>query len=139
MKLNLNGNINRIYVQSLCLMFYHGVKFPVNEESDDDLELTLDVCELVEGILCRALLRDGDREESAEDFCAFSCDESKDRTYKIAIGRAIFEAGNRLTGKEIGWGILTGIRPSKVAADIIADSSFDEAKRILEEKYLLSE
>ena len=139
MKLNLNGNINRIYVQSLCLMFYHGVKFPINEESEDGLELTLDVCESDKGVLCHAIFKDQDREESAENFCAFSSDESKDRTYKIAIGRAVFEAGNRLTGKKVGWGILTGIRPSKVAADIIAKWSFEDAKRILSEKYLLSE
>ncbi len=139
MKLNLNGNINRIYVQSLCLMFYHGVKFPVNEESEDNLELTLDAYESDEGVFCRALLREGDREESAQDFCPFSSDESKDRTYKIAIGRAVFEAGKNLTGKKIGWGILTGIRPSKVAADIIGKSSFEDAKRTLREKYLLSE
>lgn len=139
MKLNLNGNINRIYVQSLCLMFYHGVKFPVNEESEDNLELTLDAYESEEGVFCRALLREGDREESAENFCPFSNDESKERTYKIAIGRAVFEAGKNLTGKKIGWGILTGIRPSKVAADIITKGSFEDAKRILSEKYLLSE
>ena len=30
MKLNLNGKINKIYVQSLCMMFYHGIKFPEN-------------------------------------------------------------------------------------------------------------
>ena len=45
MKLNLNGKINKIYVQSLCMMFYHGVKFPENEENTDGLELTVNVSE----------------------------------------------------------------------------------------------
>ncbi len=139
MKLNLNGNINRIYVQSLCLMFYHGAKFPVNEELCDGLELTLDVNESAEGIYCHALMREGERAEEAEDFCQFSDTESKDRTNKIAVGRAVFKAGRRLSGRDADWGILTGIRPSKVAAEIIAASSYDEALSTLKDKYLLSE
>ena len=33
MRLNLNGKINSLYVQSLCMMFFRGEKFPEVEEN----------------------------------------------------------------------------------------------------------
>ena len=137
MKLDLKGKINRIYVQSLCMMFYHGAKFPVNEDNTDGLELILSTEERDGGVYCSAIMRDNGREAAFDSFCPFSEYDSEDRTYKVAIGQAIYRAGISLTGKEAKWGILTGIRPSKVVADILSIHNEDEAKAILTDKYLL--
>ena len=48
MKLEVIGNINKYYVQTLCMIFFPGEKFSENiEESDDtpDLSLTLEESE----------------------------------------------------------------------------------------------
>ena len=139
MKLNLNGKINKIYVQSLCMMFYHGVKFPENGESCDDLELTVTVNESESAVRCTALLRQGERQLEGASICDYTEYESEDRTYKIAIGQAIYKVGSEMTGRDSGYGILTGIRPSKVVAELLTHNSEEKVERILKERYLMSD
>ena len=139
MKLNLNGKINKIYVQSLCMMFYHGVKFPENGESCDDLELTVTVNESESAVRCTALLRQGERQLEGSSICDYTEYESEDRTYKIAIGQAIYKVGSEMTGRDSGYGILTGIRPSKVVAELLTHNSEEKVERILKERYLMSD
>ena len=138
MKLNLNGNINKIYVQSLCMMFYHGVKFPENGESCDNLELTVTVNESKSAVHCTALLRQDERFVEKSALCNFMENESVDRTYKIAIGQAIYSAGAEMTGRDSGYGILTGIRPSKVVAEILSHNDVTDTMNILTKRYLMS-
>ena len=138
MKLNLSGKINKIYVQSLCMMFYHGVKFPENEENTDGLELTVNVSEHKNAVHCTAFLKSGDKEVSKEAKCEFTEEESADRTYKIAIGQAVYMACACITGRSSGYGILTGIRPSKVVATLLESHTEKETRDILLNRYLLS-
>ena len=138
MKLNLSGKINKIYVQSLCMMFYHGVKFPENEENTDGLELTVNVSERKNAVQCTAFLKSGDKEVSKEAKCEFTEEESADRTYKIAIGQAVYMACACITGRSSGYGILTGIRPSKVVAALLESHTEKETRDILLNRYLLS-
>ena len=138
MKLILNGNINKIYVQGLALIFYHGVKFPEGEENTDGLTLSVDVSESNGTVTCSAKLTDGEREASYTASAMSENGESRDRVYKIAIGKAVYRVGSELTGKTAGYGILTGIRPSKVAAEIISAVGTDKAREILIERYLMS-
>ena len=138
MKLILNGNINKIYVQGLALIFYHGVKFPEGEENTDGITLTVDVSELDNTVTCSATLTDGEREASFIASAISENGESADRVYKIAVGQAVYRVGSELTGKTAGYGILTGIRPSKVAAEIIKSVGTDKAREILVDRYLMS-
>ena len=42
MILHINGDINRYYVQTLCMIFFPGASFPDDEEPGEDIpELTL--------------------------------------------------------------------------------------------------
>ena len=138
MKLILNGNINKIYVQGLALIFYHGVKFPEGEENTDGLTLAIDVYESEGAVTCSATLTDGEREASYTASVSPENSESSDRVYKIAIGQAVYRVGSALTGKVAGYGILTGIRPSKVAAEIINAVGIEKAREILTDRYLMS-
>ena len=138
MKLILDGDINRIYVQNLCMMFFHGEKFPENEENPNG----------------RVYIKLNESEEGVECFCSFTykgnmvnktsfvrydeCETTK-RTIKIAIGKAVYSAGKELTGRDIPWGIMTGIRPSKVGAELLSKYTYDESFKILMDRYLLSE
>ena len=120
------------------MMFYHGVKFPENEENTDGLELTVNVSQHKNAVRCTAFLKSLDNEVSKEAECLFSDEESEDRTYKIAIGQAVYKACAELTGRTSGYGILTGIRPSKVVAGILESHTEKEAEDILLNRYLLS-
>lgn len=138
MKLTLNGKINRTYVQSLCMMFFHGEKFPENEENPTKF-LTVNTYDTEEGIECECTLEAFGKKAQANGFAKFIEGEKYERTSKSAVGMAVYKAGVELTGKVIPWGILTGIRPSKVAYEQICRYGEVTAKRNLKERYFLSE
>lgn len=137
MKLILEGNINKTYVQTLCMMFFHGEKFPLNDNDEQNfinVKQTEDEDKL--SVFCTLCYDQKIAQGSAIVYR--SSTESFERSSKTAVGKAIYQAGNKITGKEIPWGILTGIRPSKVANEYLKNLNRGEAKRILLDKYLLS-
>ena len=138
MKLILNGKINRTYVQSLCMMFFHGEKFPENEENPNK-SLLVNTVDTENGIECECILEALGKKAQSKAFVEFAEGEKYERTSKAAVGMAVYNAGTQLTGKVIPWGILTGIRPSKVAYEQICRHGEDKAKLILREGYFLSE
>lgn len=137
MRLMLEGKINRIYVQSLCMMFFHGVKFPENEENPDGT-VYVKAEEQDGGVLAECLFSYFDKSAKASAFCAFDDESTSERTSKCAVGKAVYLAGKELTRKEIPWGILTGIRPSKVGAELLLKHGYEKAYDILINKYLVS-
>lgn len=59
---------------------------------------------------------------------------------KDAIKREIFNALNTLTGVRPDWGILTGVRPVKLAGELIESlNSREAAQRTLRGRYMLTE
>ena len=48
MKLNISGNINSYYVQTLCMIFFPGERFSENIEESDDQTTQQDIAESVE-------------------------------------------------------------------------------------------
>ena len=137
MRLVLNGNINRTYVQTLCMMFFHGEKFPLNE-IDGDKSLKVSVKETEKGIYCDCEMTYNGKSASSSTFAEFNGNK-RERTSKIAIGRAVYLVGKQITGRGVDWGILTGIRPSKVAYELYAQHGYDRAREILCNDYLLNE
>ena len=138
MRLILEGNINKLYVQSLCMTFFRGEKFPENEENPKGT-LFLSVNEKDDGIFASCELNYEGKSAKASDFYPYSSSETRERTSKCVVGRVIYSAGKELANRDVPWGILTGIRPSKVAAELLSNYSYEEAKNILIKKYLLSE
>ena len=137
MRLILDGKINKLYVQSLCMMFFRGERFPENEENPRGT-LYLRVVEKNDGVESYCELEYDKKATKSSDFSPFDKNNTRERTIKCSIGRAIYIAGKEITGKTIPWGILTGIRPSKVGAELLSCNSYDDALEILQEKYLLS-
>lgn len=138
MKLILNGNINRTYVQTLCMMFFHGEKFPENEENSSKV-LTVNSYDTEFGIECDCVLEVNGKIAKSKGFAKFIDGEKYERTSKSAIGMAVYKAGVEITKKAVPWGILTGIRPSKVAHELISQYGDLEANNILKSRYFLSE
>jgi hypothetical protein len=122
MKILLKGNINKTYVQTLCMMFFHGEKFPLDDEVEENY-IEVEQAEKKNGIFCTCKLCYNGKVEYGNAFVSYNIIETMERTSKSAVGKAVYQAGELITGKKIPWGILTGIRPSKVANEILRQES----------------
>ncbi|MBR2459773.1 MAG: coproporphyrinogen dehydrogenase HemZ [Clostridia bacterium] len=123
MKLFIDGKVNRYYIQTLCMIFFPGAKFSEDEPDDGSADaLRMTVRKEAEGIYARAELSSGGKSASGEKLVRFSRDKTEERVEKIACGVAIFKAGKALFGCTPPWGILTGVRPAKIAEELLADS-----------------
>lgn len=140
MKLIINGDISQYYVQTLCLIFFPGSKFSENEEVTDDVPVvTVNLTEDEDTLRAWAQIKLADSVATGE-----CCEmKKKKKTYvdlkKVVVGKALFEAGTNFFAYTPSWGILTGIRPSKIARKIY-DEGYDGAqiRKILRDEYLLS-
>ncbi len=138
MKLVLRGNINKTYVQTLCMMFFHGEKFPEKEDFSQNVAV-VEQREFENRMEATCQLTYGGKTAIGSAKLTISPETNMKRASKAAVGRAVYEAGKKITGKEIPWGILTGIRPSKIANEILKETSFEVALTRLTQDYLLSE
>ena len=139
MKITLSGNINRTYVQGLCMAFFHGIRFPENSDvSGDGFELYVATEERGAQIYTQAQLTYENRTVKKDNIYIPSNLETPERACKTAVGQTVYAVCKELSGNELEWGILTGIRPSKVCAELLSKCSESETEAFLMEKYLLS-
>ena len=140
MRIFLDGKINRTYVQSLCMAFFHGISFPESQDEDPDgMSLYASLSQLDSQIYASVrLCVNGSETEKSVNYL-LNQDESEERSAKTAIGQAIYMACKEITGRDIPWGLLTGIRPSKICYELLNAFSEDETRQILKNRYLLSE
>ncbi len=141
MLLKVEGPIQIYYVQTLCLLFFPGATFAAHEPQDPQNpyahvvlhseadRLWAEVVMRYEGreaARCEELLR---REHP---------DAGEERLSKIVVGRAVFAAGQDLLGRTPPWGILTGVRPSKVASELIFEGGgIRRSRQILRDEYFV--
>ena len=142
MILRINGNISRYYVETLCMVFFPGATFSEKEEpgvgvpevnvsaySDSNGAQTAFVSIKLNDRVCEATAT-----VSPEEEVHISTRES------IAVGRAIFAAGKELLGHTPPWGILTGVRPAKIAGKLLnAGNGIIKTKKILRDEYFLNQ
>lgn len=138
MKLKLDGNINVYYIQTLCMIFFPGAKFGASEEDDPEApELTLSLRETEEGYEAHVSVSAFQKSATATRLVAFSDQHTREKTAKMACGAAVVAACGELMGYRPSWGMLTGVRPSKVAMELLqAGNSKTKVKRILTSEYL---
>ena len=142
MILKVNGDINRYYVQTLCMVFFPGSTFGENEQPGEGVpEVSVDVYRDSDGMSVSAYasiklndkICEATESVSLEEEITFATHEA------IAVGRAIFAAGKELLGHTPPWGILTGVRPAKVANTILRSSKgILKTKKILRDEYFLN-
>ncbi len=123
MKLNVSGNINQYYVQTLCMIFFPGEKFSneAGAESDGTAipELSLSLEENDDGVRVCAELTLDEKYSSCEKIYPSRDDITRDRLKKIAVGDAILSICGEVIGYRPSWGMLVGVRPSKVATEML--------------------
>ena len=139
MKLVCSDNISKYYLQSLCLLYFPGSKFSESEEVTDETPVvTVNLTETDGGATAHAEIKIGEQRASADVTEKYKTSKTAIKVQKIAVGKAVFAAGEQFFGYTPAWGILTGIRPSKIARQIYAQTG-DAAKtrKILRDEYFL--
>ncbi len=141
MKLIIHGDINKYYVQTLCMIFFPGASFGEDErESPDNPTLELRLTPDDNGIYAYAEIRYEDCICSAKKYAEYP---SKDKATctkidKQATGAAVLAAAGELTGYRPSWGMLTGVRPSKVATELLRSGvSKTRTRRLITGEYLV--
>ena len=123
MKLNVSGNINQYYVQTLCMIFFPGEKFSEDQGAETDgeavPELSLTLEENDDGVRVFAELSLDEKFSSCEKIYPVRDDITQDRLKKIAVGDAILSVCGEVIGYRPSWGMLVGVRPSKVATEML--------------------
>ena len=141
MILHLSGETNRYYVQTLCMVFFPGAKFGESEESGPDTPIvSLTVTDLEGGGKhAEAVMTYRGKTTSASGSAYPDKNIVGDRVAKIAEGRAIFGAGKEMFRHTPPWGILTGVRPSKVASELLMmGNGIIKSKAILRDEYFVN-
>ncbi len=140
MKINLNGNINEYYVQTLCMIFFPGQKFSEKGEDPDTAspELTLSLTEEEGSIKVFAELSLEEKHAYCEKVYPPREDITYDRLKKIAVGDAVLSVCSEIVGYRPSWGMLVGVRPSKVATELLSSGlSKTRVKKALVSDYFV--
>ena len=139
MILNIKGDISRYYVETLCLLFFPGETFRENEEAGSGVpEIAVTVVDDGPSNTAYITIKLNDKVSEATE-TVFKDEEISIATHSaVAVGRAMFAAGKALLDHTPPWGILTGVRPAKVAAGIInKGTGLVKTKKILRDEYFL--
>ena len=139
MNIKIESPVNKYYVQTLCMIFFPGEKFGEKEEERESApSLYLRTEKREAAIFAYAEMRLGDKICTAERESAFIPERTEERTLKLAVGAAILAAAGELVGYRPSWGMLIGVRPSKVATEMLnAGVSKTKVKKILNSDYLV--
>lgn len=141
MILHIDGNINKYYVQTLCMIFFPGSTFGEKEERGEDVpEVTVHVYPDENDLITAYVsIKLNDRVCEATESVSATAPAAIATNESIAVGRAMFAAGKELLGHIPPWGILTGIRPAKVAGSIMKrGNGILKTKRIMRDEYFLN-
>ena len=142
MILKINGKINKYYVQTLCMVFFPGATFSENEQPGVDVpEVSVDVYNDGDGknVTAYVSIRLNDKLCEATESVSLTEEISFATHEAIAVGRAVFAAGKELLGHTPPWGILTGVRPAKVANSILrSGKGILKTKKVLRDEYFLN-
>jgi oxygen-independent coproporphyrinogen-3 oxidase len=143
MILRIEGDINRYYAQTLCMIFFPGATFGEDEERAEGVpEVNISTYkDLESGVdVAYASIRLNDKFCEATEPIAYNEEITIATHASIAAGRALFAAGKELLGYTPPWGILTGVRPAKVAASLLySGKGIIKTRRIMRDEYFLNQ
>ena len=141
MILHISGDISRYSVETLCMIFFPGSTFGENEQPGDGVpEVTVNVTgEKDKSATAYVSIKLNDKICDATETVEYSEDINIATHESIAVGRAVLAAGKELLGHIPPWGILTGVRPAKVAAGLLSSGrGIIKTKRIMRDEYFLN-
>ena len=105
MILHIDGDINKYYVQTLCMVFFPGSTFGENEESGEGIpEVSINVYPDGEGsVTAYVAIKLNDKICEASDTVSLSQEIAIATHAAIAVGHAMFAAGKELLGHIPPW------------------------------------
>ncbi len=110
--------VSEYYFQTLCMIFWPGAKFGADSEADEDSPgVTFVITSDGGGVDARATIADKTRLSSMQRRVEFDGIYTHEMTVKLAAGAAMLAAGEDFMHYSPSWGIMTGVRPAKVASD----------------------
>ena len=140
MKLVIKGDLNPSYAQQLCLIFFPGEKFSEHEERvPGEPTATFTVTDKGDRVSARAVIRyQGKKTEATHTEQTAKWETSK-KASRIAAGVAMLGAGSKMFDSTPPWGILTGVRPAKLAlAALEKHGNREDVIRELMKEYFVS-
>ena len=140
MILNIKGNISRYYVETLCLVFFPGATFADGEKPGPGIpEMSVTVLDDGPSNTAYVSIKLNDITSEATETVQKNEPITIATHADIAVGRAVFAAGKSLLDHTPPWGILTGVRPAKVAASLFGrGNGVLKTKKILRDEYFLN-
>ena len=142
MKLILDTDVNLNYIQALCMIFFPGAKFAKDEVVTEETPIVTVSSHYGEdgSITAVATITVGQQTASGSFTQPIKQGIDQKRAGKIAVGKAVFRAGETLFGHTPSWGIMTGIRPAKIAGELyeLYDGSEFHVRKALRHEYFLN-
>lgn len=78
-------------------------------------------------------------ETSKVDLGKVNINRQKDKTIKLGVKKSLYIALEKVTKKELPWGVLTGIRPTKIVRKLMEDNTpIDNIEYMLINEYMLN-
>lgn len=133
MRLQLEGIQNAYYVQMLCMLLFPGENF--HNDAGPLVRLSVSA----DAVQCRVILH---VDACGQCFTIFKVQpqgSSSLQGEKLCVGFAFLEAFEHLYGEKPPYGILTGVRPGKLALRaLLAGQSPEQTKHLFTEEYGVS-
>jgi len=136
------GELTPFYAQTLCLTLFPGATFSETEEpSYDNPTVTFDVSEDDENYYSKVTIEYQNSVYHGENILSKSEKLSRPSlALKISAGKAFINASHNYTGATPPWGILTGVRPSKLAMEMIESGmTEEECAAVFKKEYSVTE
>ena len=141
MKIILESPVNKYYVQTLAMIFFPGEHFGEKEEDGEvsDAPILYVRSEQRENSVWAFARIDWKGESTQSEYTAEQNDyRTAERTLKLAVGGAVLGALGERIGYRPAWGMMIGVRPSKVASELLnAGISKTRVKKILNTDYFV--
>ncbi len=139
MNIKIESPINKYYVQTLGMIFFPGEHFGQEEETREDApSLFVKTVESEAEIRAYAEATFDGREARCEYSAEKAEYRTQERTLKLAVGGAVIGVFSELVGYRPAWGMLIGVRPSKVASEFLNQGiSKTKTKRILTNDFMV--
>ncbi|MBQ3141180.1 MAG: hypothetical protein IJC25_04375, partial [Clostridia bacterium] len=120
----------RYEAQNLVKAFFPGEQFLPDAAGDVTVYIEVEQGALP---LVKAVVRGAEGEYSASEQAAQNAYLSAP-DLDMALGRAVFRILSQYTGRQLPWGILTGVRPVKLFLGLSAELGEAEAERVFREQ-----
>lgn len=129
MILRISGHDFHYECENLCRVFFPNEKINIVYDGSGEDPVTV-VTEYSGGRACVSAEINGEKKALERE-----CD---DESAELTVAKLIFSALSELTGYVPPWGVLTGVRPSKLMLRLIADMGEEEAVNYFTDDLLVS-